>query len=143
VVGIDLISADNAVNTLANRRSNPVSTCSFSYEKWLKLKISASPDNSVSNFKAWGDASCEAGTDMNWGLNTAGSTPINTQSTIATSTFSTYTSNSASKLAWDTGSYAAAGCTLAKYLVLQLEALTAASAGNWTQETISYSYDEQ
>jgi len=143
VAGVDFISADNATNTLANRQSNPVSTCSFSYEKWLKLKITESPDNSVSNFLVWGDAANEADTDLMWGLNVNGSTPVNSESTIATSAFSTYTSDAASKLTWDSGSYEAATCTLGTFLVMQLEALTAASAGNWTQETISYSYDEK
>jgi len=54
VTGIDLISADNATSTLANRQANPITVGTASYEKWLKLKIDTSPANGVTNFKIWG-----------------------------------------------------------------------------------------
>ena len=63
VTGIDLISADNATNSLGNRQSFPITVNTNSYEKWLKLKISAIPDNSVTNFLLWGDG----GVDLSWG----------------------------------------------------------------------------
>src|SRR6478752_9180401 len=56
--GIDLESADNSTNSLANRQANPVTipagtTSAFSFEKWLKLAVDVAPANSVTNFKAW------------------------------------------------------------------------------------------
>jgi len=50
VTGIDMISADNATNSLANRQANPISVGTKSYDKWLKLKLSTAPDNGVTNF---------------------------------------------------------------------------------------------
>ena len=55
VTGIDLESADNATNTLANRQANPINVGGQSYEKWLKLKLDTAPANGVTNFKIWGD----------------------------------------------------------------------------------------
>ena len=35
VTGIDLISADNATNTLGNRQTNPITVNTNSFVKWL------------------------------------------------------------------------------------------------------------
>lgn len=140
VTGIDMISADNASNSLANRVANPVSACSYSYEKWLSACITAPPSNNVSNFQVWsyGDG-WDTSTSLLWGTCINASTPVNTVSSVATTDLNL--STSAAKAAWDAASYAATGCTTDK-LVLQLKVFTAASAGNWTQETVYYSYDE-
>ena len=53
VTGIDLISADNATNTLANRQANPITVGTSSYEKWIRLKVTATPANYVQSFKVW------------------------------------------------------------------------------------------
>ena len=68
-----------------------------------------------------------------------GATPVATSSTIANANFTTYTSGN--KATWDSASYAATNATT-KYLVFQLVVDATAGPGNWTQETISYSYDE-
>lgn len=139
VTGIDLISADNASNTLANRVANPISACSSSYEKYISACITAPPTNNVSNFQLWGDEAVMTGTCLLYGFTTQASLPGATTSSVATIDFTTAASTA--KAAWDTASYAATGCAI-QFAVFQLRAFTAASAGNWTQETIYYSYDE-
>ena len=138
--GIDLESADNATNTLANRQANPINVGAQSYEKWLKLKIDAAPANGVANFKVWGDGAVQTSTTLfATGAYVTGTTPTSGVSTKANATFTAYTSGN--KMTWDTNSYSATNATT-QYLILQLAVDATCGPGNWTQETISYSYDE-
>jgi len=140
VTGIDLISADNDTNSLGNRQTYPITVGTNSYEKWLKLKVDAAPDNAVTNFLAWMDGAVDSSTTLYvTGDYVTGTTPVATTSTIATEDFTNYTSGN--KLTWDAGSYSATNDTT-DYLVLQLAVDSDANPGNWTQETVSYSYDE-
>src|ERR1041384_3137956 len=66
VTGIDLESADNATNSLANRQANPITVGTNSYEKWLKLKGDTAPANAVTNFKVWGDGAVMTSTTLNF-----------------------------------------------------------------------------
>jgi len=140
VTGIDFISADNATNSLGNRQANPITVGNNSYEKWLKMKVDTAPANSVSNFKAWGDGTVMTSTTLMWtGNYTTGTTPTTAASSIANTTFTNFTAGN--KLTWDAGSYSATNATT-KYLVMQLQVGATAGPGNWTQETVSVSYDE-
>lgn len=139
VSGIDLISADNATNSLANRQANPVTAGGKSYEKWLTAKVDAAPDNAVSNFQVWGDGGVQSSTALYAGATATGVTPTSGDSAVATNDFTTYTSGN--KLGWHSGDLTGIGSTT-DFLVLQLDVDADAAAGNWTQETINYSYDE-
>jgi hypothetical protein len=140
VTGIDFTSADNATNSLANRQANPVDVNTRSYEKWLKLKIDTAPANGVTNFKIWGDGAVMTSTTLYWtGQYVTGTTPTTGSSTIANTTFNGFTSGN--KGTWDTNSYSATNATT-RYSVFQLAVASDAGPGNWTQETISYSFDE-
>lgn len=140
VTGIDLISADNATNSLANRQANPITVGTNSYEKWLKLKIDTAPANGVTNFKIWGDGAVDTSTTLKFTSNyvtyQAGTTAA---TTIGNALFTAYTADN--KATWDTASYSATGATT-KFVLFQLQVDSTAGPGNWTQETISYSYDE-
>jgi hypothetical protein len=140
VSGIDFESADNATNSLANRQANPITVGTNSYEKWLKLKIDTAPANAVTNFKIWGDGAVQTSTTLNFtGAYVTGATPTTASSTVANANFTTYTSGN--KATWDSASYSATNATT-KYAVFQLVVDATCGPGNWTQETISYSYDE-
>jgi len=140
VTGIDMISADNATNSLANRQANPISVGTKSYDKWLKLKLSTAPDNGVTNFLVWGDGAVASSTTLMVGANQiTGVTPVATTSSVATTTFAGYTSGN--KLQWDATSYSATDDTT-RYLVFQLVVDADANPGNWGQETVSFSFDE-
>lgn len=139
--GIDFISADNSTNTLANRQANPITVGTNSYEKWIKLKVDSAPQNSVSNFKIWGDGAVQTSTTLMWtGSYVTGATPTNATSAVAATNFNTYTAGN--KGTWDTAAYTATNATT-KYVVMQLQVASDCGPGNWTQETINYSYDEQ
>jgi len=140
VTGIDLISADNATNTLANRQANPITVGNNSYEKWLKLKIDTIPANAVTNFQIWGDGAVMTSTTLRF--TTAYITyqvGTTATSTIANTTFTNFTAGN--KATWDSTSYTNTNATT-KFTVFQLVVDSTAGPGNWTQETISYSYDE-
>ena len=140
VTGIDLISADNATNSLANRQANPVTVGTNSYEKWLKLKIDTAPANGVTNFKIWGDGGVQSSTTLNFtAAYVTGATPTTGASSVANTTFTNFTSGN--KATWDSASYSATNATT-KYAVFQLAVGSDAAPGNWTQETVNFSYDE-
>lgn len=140
VSGVDLESADNATNTLGNRQANPIAVGGQSYEKWLKAKVDAAPANAVANFKAWGDGAVMTSTTLfATGQYITGTTPVATVSTKANATFSAYTAGN--KMTWDTNSYAATNATT-QFLIFQLAVDATAGPGNWTQETVNYSFDE-
>jgi hypothetical protein len=143
ITGIDFISADNATNSLANRTANPItipdSGTNYSFEKWLKLRITVAPANSISNIKFWTDGSFAAGTGVKYGTTATGATPVQTASVVAINDATAATS--AAKATWDSGTYSAIGL-ISNYLVLQLNVSSTATQGNWPQETFYYSYDE-
>ena len=139
VTGIDLISADNATNSLANRQANPITVGTRSFEKWVCLKVDTAPANAVANFKIWGDGAVAANTTLYWGATATYATPVNTASTVATTNFNTVTS--AAKGTWHAGSLSAQNA-ITDYSVFQLDVASGASPGNWPTETVSYSYDE-
>ena len=140
VSGIDLMSADGATNSLANRVANPIVAGQKSYEKWLKLYIDSAPDNQVDNQKIYSDSSVEASTHLYWGTTATGVTPTSADSAVATNDATSYTSGA--QFTWDTNSLTGVGSKSGFYLVIQLDIDADAAAGNWTQETLTYSYDE-
>lgn len=141
VGGIDLISADNATNTLANRQQYPITVGTRSYEKWIRLKVVTAPSNYVQSFKVWGDGAIDTSTTL-WftGAIITYNTATASASTWANVTFTQYTAGG-TKAVWDNSSYSATNA-YTKYIVFQLQVGSDAGPGNWTQETVSYSYDE-
>lgn len=147
VTGIDFISADNATNSSGNRTSNPVVVGTNSFEKHLRLAVDTSPANGVTNFLFWTDGSGTAnvGLRAKAAIGTGGSTP-GTGDTTPTATTMTgdtdaYAATSGAKVQWDASSYVTI-TNVTKALLLQLQPTGSANPGNWTQETINYSYDE-
>jgi hypothetical protein len=142
VTGIDLISADNAANSLANRQANPITVGTNSYEKWIRLKITATPANYVQSFKVWYNSTMDATTTLYFtGAFVTYQQGTSAVSTIANAVATTYTSGN--KAVWDNAQYTAGQLNAyTKYLVMQLAVGATAGPGNWTQQTVNYSYDE-
>jgi hypothetical protein len=143
VTGIDLESADNGTNTLANRQANPITVGTNSYEKWIRLKITATPTNYVQSFKVWFNSTMDSSTTLYFtGERVAYQLGTTALSTIANALATSYTAGG-TKANWDTTQYTAANTgSYTKYLVLQLAVGATAGPGNWTQQTVNYSYDE-
>ena len=141
VTGIDLISADNATNSTANRAAFPITAASpgRSYEKWIRAEVDTAADNYVNNFKLCGDGVVQASTVLYVGKTETGVTPTSADSTVATNAWTTYTSTSA--FAWHATNMTGVG-SKTDYAVFQLDVNADAIAGNWTQETVNYTFDE-
>lgn len=139
VSGIDLISADNATNSTANRQAYPITAGDRSYEKWIKARVDVAPDNYVNNFQLWGDGAVQQSTSLYVGKTAAGVTPTSGDSSVATNDWTSYLTGS--RFAWHATNMTGVGSTT-DFAVFQLDTLASAAAGNWTQETINYSYDE-
>jgi len=143
VPGIDLISADNYYNTLANRQANPITVGTNSYEKWIRLKITATPANYVQSFMVWFNSTVDTSTTLYF---TGGYVTYQQGTTgpsgIANAVSTAWTSST--KANWDTAAYWGTGGVgqYTKYLVLQLAVGATAGPGNWTQQTVNYSYQE-
>jgi hypothetical protein len=73
------------------------------------------------------------------GKTATGVTPTSADSTVATNSWVNYTSTS--KFAWHATNMTGVGST-SDFAVFQLDVDSDAAAGNWTQETLNYSYDE-
>jgi len=141
VTGIDLISADNSTNTLANRQANPITVGTNSYEKWIRLKIAATPTNYVQSFKVWFNSTVDTSTTLYFTGAFVAYYAASTRTTIADANATGFTSGN--KATWDLAQYTAAQTgAFTKYLVLQLAVASTAGPGNWTQQTVNYSYDE-
>ena len=133
--GIDFISADNALNTLANRQANPIQAGDNSFEKWLTLKIDTPPDNYIENVQAWTDGNqphAEIGVMV--GVTATGVTPTAATSTVATTDFFTYVTGS--RLTWHAGQLSAQDA-VTDFMVLQMQVTASAPAGNVGQETFN------
>ena len=141
--GIDFISADNATNSLANRLANlltiPAIGYTYSFEKWVRARVDAAPDNGVLNFRVWTDGTVQAGLTLFTGVTSTGQTPVNTASSHATVDGTTYVEGS--KLDWHLTTMTNVG-DLTDFLVLQYRVGSGAAAGNAQQEYIYYQYDE-
>jgi len=142
VTGIDLESADNATNTLANRQANPITVGTNSYEKWIRLKITATPSNYVRSFKVWFNSTVDTTTTLYFtGAFVTYQQGTTAASTVANAVATSYTAGN--KATWDVDSYTAGQLNAwTKYLVMQLAVGATAGPGNWTQQTVNYSYDE-
>lgn len=139
VSGIDLISADNATNSAANRQAYPITAGGKSYEKWLTARVDVAPDNYVNNFQLWGDGAVQQSTALYVGKTDTGVTPTSNDSTVATNDWTQQTSGG--KFAWHATNMTGVG-SVTDFAVFQLDVNADADAGDWTQETINYSFDE-
>lgn len=142
VTGVDFISADNGTNSLANRQANPITVGNYSYEKWVRLKITSSPANFVGTFKVWGPGSDMTSSTLWWtGGLTLYTVPQSASNTLyAMTAFKNFTTSN--KGNWDTRTNLFSVGTYTYWSVWQLQVGNDANPGNWTTETINYSYDE-
>jgi hypothetical protein len=140
--GIDFESADNNLNTLANRQANPITigaVDAYSFEKWCKLKCDVAPANFCSNFKYWSAQGGVGGagtglTIMGEGVIAIASyaSPVSTGRGTAIQLPTTQGAASA----WDNTTSLSSIGNVTKYLVLQLRVNSTATQGNMAQATI-------
>lgn len=143
VGGIDFISADNATNSIGNRQTYPITVGTNSYEKWIRLKIATPAQNYTRNFLIWGDGDVTTSTTLMFTANyVTYATPTASTSAVADTDFTGYTAGTYAAT-WDAATYWATNTgSYTRYAVFQLQVGSDRAAGDWQQETISYSYEE-
>ena len=141
--GADLCSDDNCVFSAANRIANPLISGSYSFEKWLRLKVTAMPDTWIGYLKIWGDGTIQTNTTLRFGPTAVAADPVLTPSIVAINDFTIAVVGS--KQAWDLTVRTVADLGISPwtdYLVFQLFIAAAATSGDWTAETVFYEYLE-
>ena len=121
----------------------PAATGSFdySYEKWLRLKITVAPDTNLSNLKFYTDGANGFGTGVTmWAKAVATyATPAEATATAGYADAFTYTSGSA----LDLGTATVTGTgEVGSHAVLMLRVQGTASPGTLSFETGYFAYDE-
>lgn len=126
----------------ADYTSYPVTAGNNSYEVWLRGHWTGT-FNKVENLQFWKSAGSDTGISIKWdGDTTAYSTPITTDSTIATTDVPTADPGTANVSIGGSlsGSLTAAG--FSDYVLLQMQSTTAAAAGDTSTYTFVLQYDE-
>lgn len=141
VTGIQLRSNDSHLVDKNNPIVVPTSGTSRSYEKWLRFKCTVAPSTQCTNFKYWGpNTTPGTGLTLFAGTTATGASPVNSDSSIATTQQDTNYYDSSHVLAIS-GTLTAPN-DKTNFAVLQLDVASTAAAGDMTQQTHNYSYEE-
>lgn len=138
---IRMKNADDATVDLNNPLTIVAATTDYSYEKWLRLKITVAPSGQITNLKFYTDGSSGYGTGVNlWAKAvTAYATPAEGTSTVGYTTAFSYVSTAA--LTLSTATHTATG-EIGDHLVLLMTVADTATQGVKTAETITFTFDE-
>lgn len=117
----------------------PSSGTTYSYERWFRVKFTDT-FNLIENCEYWlsGGSASGTGWTINAGVSESGVTPVNTESSIATSSIPT---TEGTALDIQNGTMDSSG-VYTDYGVLQLEVTDSASPGDITTGTLTVQYDE-
>lgn len=134
-------NADDANVDLNDPIVRPGGGSVYSYEKALRLYIGATgPTGSITSPRAFSDGTPGFGTGVTMEAGGTGTfvQPVNTNSTLATGNFFSYTSGSPLALdVTNTGPYTGTTQDIADYLYLQAEVASTASPGLTPSETLT------
>ena len=134
-------NADNATVDSNNPMVVPTSGSDYSYEKWLRLKVTVAPDTNISNLAMYSDGSIGFGTGVTPYAKAVATyaTPAEATATAGYTALASYTSGSA----LDLGTAAVTGTgEKGSHAVLMLKVDSTASPGTLSAETLTFSYDE-
>lgn len=126
-----------------NKISVPSSGTNYSYERWMRLEFTGT-FNLIENVKAWHSAGTlsDASLDLLAGETDTGVTPVNTVSSVATTTLSGWDAEGEAIDITPASDIDVSGDET-DYLVIQLEVpSTVSTPGDIGSQTITFSYDE-
>ena len=134
-------NADDATVDLNNPMVKPPSGSDWSFEKWLRFKVTGGTYSQITNVKAYSDGSSGFGTGISLYAKavTAFATPAEGTSAAGYSSFFGYTSGSA--LTLGAGPFTSTG-EKADHLVMLMEVASNAAGGLLTAETLTIAWDE-
>lgn len=134
----------------------PGSGTDYSYEKWLRLRITGTPpSDNISSLNFYMDGANNFGTGVYlWGTRSTklttsigepntGNRPPHANTTSGSVTMTdAFTFTSGAPLTLGGGSFSASSTNVGNFVVLVLEASAAATQGTLTAETATFEYDE-
>jgi len=143
----NLISTDAYDSTgtsyQTNKISVPVTGTTYSYERWLRLEFTGA-FTLINNIKAWHSSGnlSDSNIDLNAGETDTGVTPVDTVSSIATTTLTGWNSEVEAIDITPISDIDTSGDET-DYLVVQLEVpSTVLTPGDIGSQSITFSYDE-
>ena len=138
---VRLKNADDATVDANNPMVIPTSGVDYSYEKWLRLKVTTAPSTNITNLKFYTDGTSGFGTGVTTYAKAVATyaTPAEATATAGYTNAFSYTSGSA--LSLGTSAYTGTG-EKGSHCVLMMTVGSTASPGALTAETITFSYDE-
>ena len=138
---IRMKDADDSNVDTNNPMVIPGSGSNYSFEKWLRMKMTVAPSVQLSNLKFYTDGTNSMGTGINlWAKNvTTFATPAQVSSTTGYTNAFSYSSGS--PLVLGAGPYTTTG-EMGDHVVLAQEVQSTATQGQTPSETLTFSYDE-
>jgi len=134
-------NADNATVNTSDPMVIPTAGSDFSFEKWLRLKVTGGTYDNISNLKVYCDGAIGFGTGVTPYIKAVATyaTPAEATTTTGYTTLVTYTATGALSL----GTAAVSGTgEKGSHAVLMLKVDSTASPGTLTGEVLTFSYDE-
>ena len=134
-------NADDSTVDLVNPMVKPTSGTDYSFEKWLRFKVTGGSYSQITNVKAYSDGANGMGTGVGLYAKavTTFATPAEATATTGYTDFFTYTSGSA--LTLGAGPFTSTGLK-GDHLVMICTVASTASGGITPSETLTISYDE-
>lgn len=134
-------NADNATVNTSNPMVIPTAGSDYSYEKWLRLKVTVAPDTNISNLKFYTDGANGFGTGVSLYAKAVATYATPAQPTSAAGYTNAFTYTSGAALSLGTAAVTGTG-EKGSHAVLMLAVASTASPGTLTAETATFSYDE-
>jgi hypothetical protein len=136
VTGIDLVSADNALNSSGNRSSNKVVPGTNSFEKWVRLRVDVAPTGVVTNFAVTREGDLPDGVTIRFGVTDTPATPVASTSVVATTEMV-----AGRQYIFDANQYAEAG-DHSRYLVFQEQVLSSVTTISIDEQDFDFAWQE-
>jgi hypothetical protein len=134
-------NADDSNVDLNNPMVKPNSGTDFSFEKWLRLKVTGGTYQQITNIKAYSDGANNLGTGVGLYAKVVANYATPAEATATTGYTDFFTYNSGAALSLGAGPYTGTG-EMGSHLVMMLTVDNTASGGVTPSETLTVSWDE-
>lgn len=136
-------NADDAVVDANDPLVVPSVGSEWSFEKWLRLKIGATPpDVEISNLRFYTDGTSNFGTGVTLWVKAVAAFATPAEGTASTGYVDAFTYDSESPLEFGDGPFSSADTEIGDHLVFLMEIASTASNGALAGETMTFAYDE-
>lgn len=134
-------NADSATPGTNNPLVVPAAGTEYSYEKYLRMKVTVAPDTNLTNLKMYTDGANGFGAGVGMFAKTAATYVAPAEATATAGYTNAFSYTSGSALSLGAGPHTGTG-EKGAYAMLIMTVGTGASQGSLTPETLTFSYDE-